>query len=63
MTKIEELIHMRKKYIGFDEELNEYSIIRIAQDYAEWYAKKCLDLADKLPNEIPIGSFQLPEHE
>lgn len=33
------------------------------KEYAEWYANKCLALLDKLPLEVPIMSFQLPEHE
>ena len=65
MNKIDELIEkIRQRPSGWDTiEFFEHDIEMIMIEYAEYYANKCLAMIDNLPQEIPIGCFQLPEHD
>lgn len=60
MTKIKEIVDRIERFEGF---CDSEDVKEVMKEYAEWYANKCLNLVDKLPIEVPIGSFQLPEHE
>ena len=80
MSKIEELIEsIRNKNTGYDtQDFLDYSIERIMQEYAEYYAKKCLEIASNEARPKPeyfegeiwygvdsktITNIKLPDHE
>jgi len=64
MSKIEKILRQKLTNEEYEELGSlEDLISRVAVEYAEWYANKCLELVDKMPQEIPIMSFQLPDHE
>lgn len=73
MTKIEELVE--KSSIFLEYENDKFSIYKIMEEYAEYYAKKCLEIANSQfePDMSSTGTgwvgdllptdIKLPEHE
>jgi len=62
MSKITEIIE-NNVFCVSEAEGDYEEVANAMREYAEWYANKCLALVDKMPQEIPIMSFQLPNHE